>query len=210
MKRILIVDDHEVVRRGLRDILREAVAEAEIGEACNAREAAEQLAKAAWDLVLLDLNLPGRSGLELLADLRAQHPALPVLVLSVYPEEEYALRAIRLGASGYLTKQSASDELRAAVSKTLAGGKYVTATLAERLAQALGGQLDQKPHEALSPRELQILCLVASGQTLKEIAADLNLSEKTIGTYRTRISEKLGLRTNVELTRYALQNQLVR
>jgi DNA-binding NarL/FixJ family response regulator len=210
MKRILIIDDHEVVRRGLKDILGEALPGAIVGEAGSSRAAAEHLVQATWDLVLLDLHLPGRSGLELLTDIRREHPNLPVLVLSAFAEEDYAVQAIRLGASGYLTKESASDELRAAVNKALAGGKYVTATLAERLARTLGGQLDQKPHEALSPRELQVLCLIAQGKTLKEIAADLGLSEKTVGTYRTRISDKTGLRTNVELARYAIQHQLVR
>lgn len=208
MKRILIIDDHAVVRRGLRGILADAFTDLEVGEAGEAPTAIARVTEESWNLILLDINLPGRSGLEVLEDIRRIRPEVPVLVLSVYPEEDYALRAIRLGAAGYLTKQSAPDELLAAVRKTLAGGRYVTASLAEKLARALGGDLQQQAHEALSPRELQVLRLVAGGRTLKEIASDLGLSEKTIGTYRLRLSEKMGLRTNVELTRYALQHGL--
>jgi DNA-binding NarL/FixJ family response regulator len=208
MKRVLIIDDHEVVRRGLRGILADALPDVECGEAADSRGAAEQLAAAPWDLVLLDINLPGRSGLEVLADLKQMQPALPVVMLSVYPEADYAVRAIRMGAAGYLTKQTASDELLAAVRKALAGGKYVTASLAETLARTLGGEIQSLPHESLSPRELQVLRLIVAGRSLKEIAADLTLSEKTVGTYRTRISDKMGLRTNVELTRYAMQHGL--
>jgi DNA-binding NarL/FixJ family response regulator len=208
MKRILIVDDHEVVRRGLRGILTEAFPDAECGEASDSREAMGALTSATWDLVLLDINLPGRSGLEVLADLRQMQPSLPVVMLSVYPEADYAVRAIRMGAAGYLTKQTAADELLAAVRKALEGGKYVTASLAETLARTLGGEIQSLPHESLSPRELQVLRLIVAGRSLKEIAAELSLSEKTVGTYRTRISDKMGLRTNVELTRYAMQNGL--
>jgi len=210
MTRILIVDDHAVVRRGLREILREGIPEVTAGEAADTREAHELLTTSSWDLVLLDLHLPGRGGLELLEEIKRGWPSVPVLVLSVYPEEDYAVQSIRLGASGYLTKESASDELLGAIRYILSGRRYVTGTLAEALAKALGGELDQKPHEALSPRELQVLCLISSGKSLKEIASDLCLSEKTVGTYRTRISDKMGLRTNVELTRYALRNGLVR
>jgi len=159
--------------------------------------------------VLLDINIPGRSGLEVLSDARRLYPRLPVLVLSAYPEEEFAVRCLRLGAAGYLTKNSASDELVAASRKALEGGKYVTAALAERLAAVLGGEVRSEPHETLSGRELQVLRLVASGLTLKEIAGQLHLSEKTIATYRARISAKLGVSTGVELTRYALQHKLV-
>ena len=209
MKRILIVDDHEVVRRGLRDILDDAFPGVVLGEANDARSASALLAEHSWDLALLDINLPGRSGLELLQDIRRQYPTTPVVILSVYPEEDYAIQAIRLGASAYLTKQSASDELIAAIRKVAGGGKYVTATLAEVLARSLGGEFQQDPHDALSPRELQVLRLIAQGRTLKEVASDLGLSEKTVGTYRTRLADKMHLRTNVDLTRYALQHHLV-
>jgi len=209
MKRFLVVDDHEVVRRGLKEVLSEAFPDAQLTDAATSEEAAAALAKGGWDLVLLDINLPGRGGLELLEEAKRMWPTLPVLMVSAYPEEEYAVRCLRAGAAGYLTKNSASDELVAAARKALAGGKYVTATLAERLASVLGGDVQQAPHEALSGRELQVLRLVASGKTGKEIAAELHVSEKTVATYRLRISEKMGLSTNVELTRYALQHKLV-
>jgi DNA-binding NarL/FixJ family response regulator len=209
MTRILIVDDHEVVRRGTRQVLVEGFPGATFGEAASAPEATAALGAQPWDLLILDINIPGRSGLEVLEEVHRLWPKLPVLVLSAYPEEEFAVRCLRLGAAGYLTKNSASDELVAASRKALEGGKYVTAALAERLAAVLGGDVRTEPHEALSGRELQVLRLVATGHTLKEIAAELHLSEKTIATYRARISEKLGVSTNVELTRYALQHKLV-
>lgn len=209
MSRILIVDDHAVVRRGTRAVLAEGFAGASFGEAATSQEAMDRLQDAAWDLLLLDINIPGRSGLDLLEEVRRRWPRLPVLVLSAYPEEEFAVRCIRLGAAGYVTKSSASDELVAAARKAMEGGRYVTAFLAERLASLLGGDLRLAPHEALSGRELQVLRLVATGRTMKEIAAELHLSEKTIATYRARIAEKLQMSTNVELTRYALQHRLV-
>lgn len=209
MTRMLVVDDHEVVRRGTRQVLAEGFPGAAFGEAATAPEALALLAAERWDLLVLDINLPGRSGLEVLEDVRRLWPRLPVLVLSAYPEEEFAVRCLRLGASGYLTKSSAADELVAAVRKALEGGKYVTAALAERLASVLGGGVRGEPHEALSGRELQVVRLVATGRSMKEIAAELHLSEKTIATYRARIAEKLGVSTNVELTRYALQHKLV-
>ena len=209
MTRVLIADDHEIVRRGLKGILAEEVVDLEVGEARDSRDAIEAVRKEDWDVLLLDINMPGRNGLEVLEEVKRLRPRLPVLVLSVYPEEDYAVRACKLGASGYLTKQSASDELLAAFRKVLHSGRYVTASLAERLAAALGDPFPQEPHEALSNRELQVLRLIATGRTIKEIAADLSLSEKTVGTYRARISDKMALRTNVELTRYALQHGLV-
>jgi len=159
--------------------------------------------------VLLDINMPGRGGLEVLAELRQLCPKTPVLVLSVFPEADYAMRAIKLGAAGYLTKRSASDELLSAIRKVLSGGKYVTGTLAEKLATHLSGETHAAPHEKLSDRELQVLRLVGLGKTIKEVAAEMCLSEKTVGTYRSRISEKMNLSTNVELARYALQHHLV-
>jgi two-component system invasion response regulator UvrY len=209
MKRVLIIDDHEMVRRGLKDIFNDEFPGLEIGEAGDSRAALEQITAKDWDLVLLDINIPGRSGLEVLGEIKQLHPRLPVLVVSAYPEEEFAIRALKLGASGYLHKSSASDEVVAAARKTMAGGKYVTALLAEKLAATLGGDIQLAPHESLSNRELQVLRMISSGQTIKEIAAELALSEKTVGTYRTRISTKMGLATNVELTRYAIQHHLV-
>jgi two-component system, NarL family, invasion response regulator UvrY len=209
MKRFLVVDDHEVVRRGLKQVLAEAFPGAEVEDAATSEAAMAALSGGTWDLLLLDINIPGRSGLELLEDARRLWPSLPVLVVSAYPEEEFAIRCIRLGAAGYLTKTSASAELVAAARKALAGGKYVTARLAEKLMDVLGGEAHPLPHEALSSRELQVLRLVASGKTGKEIASELHLSEKTIATYRARISDKLGVSTIVELTRYALRHGLV-
>jgi len=208
--KILLVDDHEIFRRGLKHLLLEEFPDASFAEAGGVPQARELISRKEWNLVLLDINLPGGSGLDLLAELRQSCPQTAVLVLSSYPEEEFALRSFKLGAAGYLTKASVADETFTAVRKILSGGKYVSAVLAERLAAALGsGGLDQAPHETLSTRELEVLRLVATGKTVKEIAAGLSLSEKTIGTYRSRISEKLGLSTNVELARYALKHQLV-
>lgn len=209
MTRILVVDDHELVRRGTRQVLAEGFPGATIGEAANASDGLALASGRPWDLVVLDINLPGRSGLEVLEELRRLHPRTAVLVLSAYPEEEFAVRCLRLGAAGYVTKSSAADELLAAARKALEGGRYVTAQLAERLATLVGGDLAQEAHEALSSRELQVLRLVATGHSQKEIAAKLSLSEKTIATYRSRIAEKLGVSTNVELTRYALLHKLV-
>jgi DNA-binding NarL/FixJ family response regulator len=209
MIRILIADDHELLRRGLKGILAEAFPQLKIGEAADAQQALAAAEKGSWDVVLLDINMPGRSGLEALEDFKRLHPQLPVVVLSAFPERDYAIRAFRLGACGYVSKQGASSELLAAIRKALAGGRYVTPALAEALAATLAGETPSVPHEQLSNRELQVLRMVAQGKPLKEIAAELSLSEKTIGTYRTRISQKLSLATNVELTRYALQHKLV-
>jgi DNA-binding NarL/FixJ family response regulator len=208
MIRLLIIDDHEVVRRGLKQVFRDEFSQLKIGEAENARAALELITTQEWDLVLLDINIPGRSGLELLSEIKRLRPRTPVLVVSAYPEEEFAIRALKLGASGYLNKSSASDEMLVAANKVMAGGKFVTAVLAEKLASAIGGDVQQSPHESLSSRELQVLQMIAKGRTIKEIAAELALSEKTIGTYRSRLSKKMGLATNVDLTRYALKNQL--
>jgi two-component system, NarL family, invasion response regulator UvrY len=207
--RFLVVDDHEVVRRGLKQVLAEAFPGVQLAEAADSEAALAALAQGGWDLLLLDINVPGRGGLELLEEARRRWPAMPVLIVSAYPEEEFAVRSLRGGAAGYVTKSSASDELVAAARKALAGGRYVTATLAERLAAVLGGDVHQEPHEALSTRELQVLRLVAAGRSGKDIAAELHVSEKTVATYRARIAEKLGVSTNVELTRYALQHKLV-
>ena len=209
MTQILLVDDHEIVRRGLRMLLAEAFTDASFAEASRVPQARELVTRQAWDLVLLDINLPDGSGLELLGQIRQLCPGAAVLVLSAYPEEEFAVRAFKLGAAGYLTKASVADEMILAVRKVLAGGRYVSATLAERLAASLGETEVLAPHEALSPRELEVLRLVASGKTIKEIATGMLLSEKTIATYRTRVAEKLGISSNVGLTRYAMQRRLV-
>ncbi len=207
--RFLIADDHELIRRGLRGLLRDHFPGAEIVEAADAREALEVVDDHDWNLALVDINMPGRSGLELLRDLRRLKPGLPVLVVSAHTEEDFALRALKLGAAGYVSKQSAADVLVGAVKKVLAGGRHVSPAVAEKLAQAAAEGWSGTPQENLSHRELQVLQMIARGKTIKEIAAELALSEKTIATYRSRISEKIGLSTNVELTRFALQHKLV-
>jgi DNA-binding NarL/FixJ family response regulator len=207
--RVLIVDDHEIARRGLEQSLAGKIPGLSFGEAATPEEATSRLAEAAWDLVLLDLNLGGRGGVELLGEVRRLWPKLRVLVVSSYAEEEFALRCLRLGADGYVTKTSGSAEILAAVRRVLAGGKYVTASLAERLATAVSGGLEPPSHDVLSARELQVLKLVAVGRTLKEVAAELHVSERTAATYRARIAEKLGLSSAVEIARFALRNKLV-
>ena len=173
MTRVLIADDHEIVRHGLRDILSSRLGKVTVGEAKDAGEAINLLIKEDWDLVLLDINMPGRSGLEVLEEARRLRPKTPVLVLTAYPEAQFAVRSFKLGASGYLTKQSVSDELVTAIQRILAGGKYVTASLAERLASRLGDTGGQAPHEALSNRELQVLHLIAVGKSMKDVADEL-------------------------------------
>jgi len=207
--KVFIADDHEVVRRGLRELLREHHPQAQFGEAGDARTALEAITGQDWDIVLVDITMPGRSGLELIQDIKRLKPSLPVLVLSAHAERDYALRSLKLGASGYVSKKSASDVLVTAVRKVLAGGRYVSPALAEALAEAVAGDAPGEPHTTLSNRELQVLKLIASGKAIKEVASELALSEKTVATYRARISEKMGLSTNVELTRYALQHGLV-
>jgi DNA-binding NarL/FixJ family response regulator len=206
--RVLVADDHPLVRRGLRDLLLDHFPAAEIVEAGDAREALAAIAEGSWQLALIDLNLPGRGGLDLLRDLKHLRSEIPLLVVSAHTEEEFALRALKLGAAGYVSKQSAPDVLVGAVKKVLSGGRYVSAAVAEKLAQAMAEGWSLTPHENLSLREMQVLQRIAGGRSVKEIAGELALSEKTIATYRSRISAKLGLGTNVELTRYAMQHGL--
>jgi DNA-binding NarL/FixJ family response regulator len=206
--RVLIVDDHPIVRRGFKEILADEYPDAEFGEAADSAAALGAFQSQKWDLALLDINLPGPDGLALLQQSRRLHPRTPVLVVSAYPEEEFAVRSFKLGAAGYLGKNQASEELVTAAKRILSGGKYVTASLAERLADELSGDARQTPTEKLSPRELQVLGMVALGRSIKEIAAALSLSEKTIGTYRARITAKTGLTTNVALTRFAIRHGL--
>jgi two-component system invasion response regulator UvrY len=207
--RILVADDHELIRRGLRALLLDHYPGAEITGVADAREALAAMDGEAWDLALVDINMPGRNGLELLRELKRLHPALPVLVVSAHTEEDFALRALKLGAAGYVSKQTASEVLVGAVKKVLSGGRYVSPAVAEKLAQAASEGWTSNPHENLSHREMQVLQMISLGKSIKEIASDLALSEKTIATYRSRISEKLGLATNVDLTRYAIQHGLV-
>lgn len=209
MTRILIADDHTIVRTGLRQILSEGLPHTEFRESSNAPETLTVLSSAPFDILILDLSMPGRSGLDLLKDVRAQFPKLPVLVLSMYPEDQYALRVVKAGAMGYMTKDSAPDELVNAVTRILNGGKYVSPRLSEQLLSLLQEPSTTEPHEQLSDREFQVLQLIASGKTVSEVAEKLSLSVKTVSTYRTRILEKLHLSTNAELTRYAIQRKLV-
>jgi DNA-binding NarL/FixJ family response regulator len=197
------------MRNGLKLIFAAAFKEVEIGEAGDCREAVEAALAQPWDLVVLDISMPGRGGLDVLKELRAQRPNMPVLVLSMYAEQQFAVRAFRSGASGYLTKASASSELLKAVERILAGGRYVSTVLAEQLATELGNIGTGVLHERLSDREFEILRLIASGKTVKEIADELCLSGNTISTYRARILEKMKMRSNAELTHYAISNKLV-
>jgi len=207
--RILIADDHALVRQGLQLILAGALKQAEFGETADSRQTLEAVLKHPWDLVILDLSMPGRNGLEALKGIKIQRPTLPVLVLSMHPERQFAERAFRAGAAGYLTKASAGAELLRAVERILAGGRYVSATLGEQLASELSESGHGMLHEGLSDREFEILRLIASGRAVKEIAAELVLSVNTISTYRARILEKMKLQTTAELTHYAISNGLV-
>jgi two-component system invasion response regulator UvrY len=209
MMRILIVDDHAILRRGLRALLSDAFARAEFGEASNAKQALELVGKKEWDVALLDITLPGKSGLDLLKELKAARPRLPVLVLSVHSEDQFAVRALKAGAGGYMTKESAPEELVQAIRKILAGGQYVSPTLAEKLALSVRRDFTRTPHETLSDREYEVMCRIASGKTATEIAGELSLSVKTISTYRARILEKLGVKNSAEIARYAIRTGLV-
>lgn len=209
MIRILIADDHEVVRRGLKQILAETSDMAVTDEASNGEEVLDKVNSKAFDVVLLDISMPGKSGLDVLKQLRSIRPQLPVLVLSIYPEEQYAVRVLKAGASGYLTKESAPEELISAIRKVSSGRKYITPSLAEKLAHQLDFTSERPLHEILSDREYQVMVMIASGKALKEIAESLSLSVKTVSTYRSRILEKMGMKNNAELVRYAIQNNLL-
>jgi len=207
--KILIADDHPVVRRGLKETLSEAFSSVIFGEAKSAEETIEQVAKQNWDVVILDISMPGKSGLDILEDLHHLRPRLPVLLLSVHPEGQFARRALKSGAAGYLTKDSVPEELTEAVRRVRAGGRYVSASLAEALAFDLRRGADAPVHELLSTREFQVLRMLATGMTVKQIADETALSVKTISTYRARILEKTGMKTTADLIRYALQTQIV-
>ncbi|HYL16139.1 MAG TPA: response regulator transcription factor [Terriglobales bacterium] len=206
---MLIADDHAVFRRGLRETIGEAFPKVTFGEAKSALETLEGVRAQNWDIVILDISMPGKSGLDILNDLKRLRPKLPILLLSMHPEEQYARRALKAGASGYLTKESVPEELKSAVRKIVAGGRYVSGTLAERLAYDLRNGVDVPVHELLSDREFQVLRMIASGKTVKQIADEICLSVKTVSTYRARILEKTGMKTTAELIRYAFQAQLV-
>ena len=207
--KILIADDHAIVREGLKQIVAEEKDMVVSGEAENAISLMSLLEKESWSIVVLDINMPGKSGLEALKDIKHLYPDLPVLILSMFSEDQYGLRAIKAGASGYLKKVSAPTELVIAIRKIVAGRKYINPDLAEKLADNLGNDLQNVLHEKLSDREYQIMCNIALGKTAEEIAEELSLSINTIYTYRNRILEKMSMKSNVELTQYALQNKLI-
>lgn len=210
MIRILITDDHPIVRRGIRQLLEDDKEErfGNIAEAGNGKELLEKLNSAEFDVILLDISLPGRSGLELLGDIKKLKPAVKVVILSIYPEEQYALRALKMGAAGYLTKASAPDELISAVIKASQGNRYISASLAEKITSNLIEDTDSPLHEKLSVRELEVISLLASGKTMSNIAIELSLSPKTISTYRERILSKLNLKTTSDIIRYAIKEGL--
>src|SRR5438876_7328995 len=209
MLKVLIADDHAVVRRGLKQILEETSDIAVRGEATNGREVLEQLSARSWDVLVLDITMPGRSGLDILREVRQLAPRLPVLVLSMHSEEQFASRVLKAGAAGYLPKESAPEELVKAIRKVCGGGRYISTTQAEKLIYMMEPGGDKMPHETLSNREYEVLRLIASGKTVTQIADQVNLSVKTISTYRTRVLEKMRMQSSAELTRYAIKNGLV-
>jgi len=209
MRKILIVDDHEMVRDGVKKLLDEQPGAVSCGEAGTPDEALHMALADEWDAVVLDLSFAGKSGLEILKELKQIRPRLPVLVLTMHSEEQYARRAFKAGAAGFITKDSPRAELSKAIHKVLEGGRYLSPALAEKLIVDLERGVDRPPDEILSDREFQVMRLIASGKTLTEIADLLSLSDKTISTYRARLMEKMGMRTNAELTHYAIQNKLV-
>ncbi len=210
MIKIVIADDHSLIREGLKKILKEAPDINVVGEASDARSLFEVLKDSKEvNMLVLDISLPGKSGLEILKDVKQERPQLPVLILSMHPEDRFAVRALKAGAAGYVTKDSAALELIQAIRKVVQGRKYVSASLAEKLAFDLQVGTDKPPHESLSDREYQVMCMVAAGKTIKEIASELYLSPSTVNTYRTRILEKMNMKTDAEIIRYAILNQLI-
>jgi two-component system, NarL family, invasion response regulator UvrY len=206
--RILCIDDHAIFRHGVKQILLQHDRQTKIGEAATA-EAAMQLARETrWDMIILDLSLPDRSGFQVLAELKREQPDLPVIVLSMHGEDEYAIRALRNGASGYVTKEGAPEELIAAIQRVTRGGRYMTPALAEKIAFAMASPPPQAPHHILSEREMEVLQLIGAGKSLKEIAAMLSLSVKSVGTYRARVLEKMTMTTNADLIRYVVEHDL--
>ena len=206
---ILLADDHALFREGLKQILAKHSDLRVADEAGNGDEVLRKVRKRSFDVVLLDISMPGQSGWDVLAELKCEQPDLPVLILSMYPENQYAIRMLKAGASGYISKESVPDELITAIRKVAGGGKHVSPAIAEKLAFEIEKHANRTPHQLLSNREFQVMSMLAAGKTLPEIATALHLSEKTITTYRARIFDKLGVRNNVELTHYAIQNKLV-
>ena len=209
MIRVLIADDHDIVRKGMKRVFSRTPDIEVAGEASTGQEALELVWHNSYDVVILDISLPGRNGLEILKQIKGHQPKLPVLILSMYPEEQYAVRVLRAGAAGYLTKESDKGELIDAIRRIVKGKKYITPALAERLAAELESASEKAPHEKLTDREYHLLCLIANGKGSREIAEELSLSVKTVSTHRGRILEKMGMKSNAELTHYAIQNKLV-
>jgi len=207
--KVIIADDHSIVRKGLKQILLEEYPFAEVAEASNAEELIKLTMSDGWDVVITDLSMPGRSGLDALRQIREAYPKLPVLVLSMHPEDQYAIRVLKAGASGYLNKDTAQDELVQAMRKVLVGKKYISTKVAEQMADAIEGNNDSALHELLSDREFDVLKMLASGKSVSEIAVSLSLSSTTVSTYRARIMEKMKMKSNADLTRYALENKLI-
>ncbi len=209
MIRVLVVDDHPIVREGLKQILSDTEDILVVDEADSGQAVLDCTAKSNFDVVLLDISMPGRDGLEILRELKQLKPRLPVLILSMYPEEHYAVRVLRGGASGYLTKSSAPDELISAIRKVASGRKYISSTLAERLTYELDRDASKPLHEILSDREYQVMHMLSTGKSVKDIALELGLSVKTVSTYRSRILEKMNMKNNAEIVLYAVQNKLI-
>ncbi|MEO6541381.1 MAG: response regulator transcription factor [Ferruginibacter sp.] len=209
MLRILIADDHTVVRKGLRQILLDEFPTAVINEVADAEELIKKVMTEKWDVVVSDLSMPGRSGLDALQQIKLSYPDLPVLILSIHPEEQYALRALKAGASGYLSKDTAPDELVKAVQKVLLGKKYISQSIAEKLANTFSADADLSPHEKLSDREFDVMKLLANGKAVSEIAEMLSLSVTTVSTYRARVMTKMELKSNSDLTKYAIEQKLI-
>lgn len=208
MIRILMADDHAIVREGLKQIVAEEPDMKVTGEAANSDDVLSIIPKNSFDIAILDINMPGKSGLDLLKDLKIQFPKLPVLILSMYAEEQYGIRALKAGASGYLKKASVPEELVAAIRKIVSGGKYISEQLAEKLADSVDSSYNKLPHEILSDREYEVMCKIASGESAEKISEDLSISIHTFYTYRNRILEKMNMKSNVELTQYVINNKL--
>ncbi|MBN8862675.1 MAG: response regulator transcription factor [Sphingobacteriales bacterium] len=209
MLKILIADDHAIVRRGLKQILIEEYPSAQVGEVGDAESLITQVVTGDWTLVICDMNMPGRSGLDALSQIKQIAPQLPVLIMSMYPEDQYALRVLKSGASGYLGKETIHEHLIHAIQTVMLGKKFITPSVAEKLADAVRDNTDQEPHELLSDREFDVFKLLAAGRSVSEIAAQLSLSTTTVSTYRTRIMSKMNIRSNADLTRYALEHKLI-
>jgi DNA-binding NarL/FixJ family response regulator len=208
MVRVLIADDHAVVRKGLQQMAKEQAPFIEMVEAATGQEVLDKINESAWDCLVLDISMPGRNGLDVLHEVHHCRPDLPVLILSMHPEEQYAVRVLKAGAAGYMNKEAALDELVGAIQRVVNGGRYVSPALAERLALGLSGDLDKLPHETLSDREYTVLVMIGAGKSVSEIGDELGLSVKTISTYRSRILEKMEMKTNADLIRYVIDNNL--